>query len=481
MKYYKYFFAILIIHIYTASCRKDFLNVVDNRVLTRQNYVKDLSSMEAFLNGTYVMLNELFEQGLGKAYPELIADNLKPRPLPPQSLWLHYMWSQQKDDAAGFTVRESSLNMNGNWRGCYHIARACNFVIEDTDKYRSEDPVKADNIKGQAYAIRALIYFDLVNTFAQNYTYSPGAAHPGIPYITTSDISKTYSRQTVGEVYEAMVSDLNKAIGLLSSEIADNRYMNGVAARALLARVYLFKEDFIAAKELAQEICNEFPLLEIGGGYPDAIFVNRDPRKTEVLFQATPGDSYYSSFIGGYLRGSRIRFNATNDVAAILKENVNDVRFNWVQDISGQWYVTKFPVNVTGDPPLRSVPENDYYQPVIRSSEMFLTVSEASAKTGDESKARIYLDFIRKRANSSIAPLAATGSALIDSIYKERRKELAFEGLRMYDLQRWKLGVHRKDAVNGASIVLPYPSSKAIAPIPITDVNQAGLQQNFDY
>jgi hypothetical protein len=70
---------------------------------------------------------------------------------------------------------------------------------------------------------------------------------------------------------------------------------------------------------------------------------------------------------------------------------------------------------------------------------------------------------------------------LLDLIYKERRKELAFESLRMYDLQRWKKGVNRIDVMAGSPANLPYPSNKAIAPIPLSDVKLAGLTQNQDY
>ncbi|WP_315816497.1 RagB/SusD family nutrient uptake outer membrane protein [Paraflavitalea speifideaquila] len=76
-------------------------------------------------------------------------------------------------------------------------------------------------------------------------------------------------------------------------------------------------------------------------------------------------------------------------------------------------------------------PSIDYYPPIIRSSEMYLTAAEASAKINDDNTAKFYLNAIRKRADPTIADITATGNALIDSIYKERRKELCFEGFRM--------------------------------------------------
>ena len=481
MKYYKIFLVALMLAAGTPACKNDFLDVVDNGELSRQSYVKDLNSMESFMNGIYVSLNRYFVHGIGAAYPELVADNLKPLTLPPQSLWQHYNWSQQKDEVGGYSPIETALNMNASWQGGYYIIRACNFVIEEVDKYRNENQVKADNIKGQAYAIRALVHFNLVNIFAQAYAFSAGASHPGIPYITTSDISEPYSRQTVAEVYNGMIADLGNAVKLLPANASDVRFMSRNAANALLARTHLFKADYPAAKTLAQEICNQVPLLAIADGYPNALFNNKAPAETEVLFQATPGDNYSSRFLGTYLRGGLLRFNATNDVAMILQENLNDIRSNWVTNESGEWNVTKFPVSATGEPPLRSIPEADYYQPIIRSSEIFLTAAEACAQTGDENNARTYLDAVRRRADPSIGSSTATGAALLEAIYKERRKELSFEGLRMYDLQRWKKEVRRMDALSGAPAVLAYPSNKAIAPIPLQDIKLAGISQNIDY
>ena len=64
---------------------------------------------------------------------------------------------------------------------------------------------------------------------------------------------------------------------------------------------------------------------------------------------------------------------------------------------------------------------------------------------------------------------------------EERRKELAFESLRMADLQRWKAGVHRMDVLPGYPANLPFPNDKAIAPIPLADITYTGIPQNSGY
>lgn len=475
MKKNIFYLIILIFSGIFFSCKKDFLEVVDNATLTRQGYVKDLGSMEEYLNGIYISFSRYSKDESCSAYPELISDNLKPLSSPPQRLMAQYTWSQQKSDDVGYYP---GGNMNGFWQSSYFIIRACNFIIENVDKYHSENPSKSNQLKGEALTMRALLFFELVNIFSQPYLFTPNATHPGVPYIATSDIKSPFQRQSVSEVYDNMINDLQSAIKIFPTSIVDIKRLNFLAAKALLARVYLFKGSFDQARNMAKEVVEHAPLTTIGEGYPDELFNTKSPGETEVLFQAIPGDIIGNYFLGRLLSGRIIRFLPTSDIVELLEENENDIRSKWVTKDADRWIVTKFPSQVAG---LRSIPEADYYQPILRSSEMFLTLAEAYAQTGEEEESKRYLDKVRMRSNPNILPIVAAGKALLDSIYKERRKELSFEGLRMYDLQRCKLPVHRKDALSNEWSILLYPNSKAIAPIPINDVLLAGLPQNIDY
>ncbi|WP_350340319.1 RagB/SusD family nutrient uptake outer membrane protein [Paraflavitalea speifideaquila] len=84
-----------------------------------------------------------------------------------------------------------------------------------------------------------MVHFKLLNIFAQGYLFTANAGHPGIPYITTSDITKPYSRQTVAEVYTNLVADLQSALVLLPTFLNDCRIMNKQAAKALLADIFI--------------------------------------------------------------------------------------------------------------------------------------------------------------------------------------------------------------------------------------------------
>lgn len=459
------------------SCTKDFLDVPNTSQLYRETYVKDLITLREYLRGAYFRFYTNVEAGeTTMAYPEVAADNIRPLSITSsQATISHYNWVQE-------AVPSAIRNMTGLWRESYSAIRNLSFVIRTVDKYRSENEAEADAIKGEALAMRALLHSKLVNVFAQPYGYTNDASHIGIPYIATDDITQPYSRQSVEEVYNAMISDLDAAISLLPAATGDIRLMNRRAAKALLARIYLFKNDYAKAKTLAIEVLNEVPLMTIAGGYPVDIFKWKGQSVTETLFQTTSGTS---NAFGRWLRRAPISLVATNDLAMLLLESTSDIRSSWVKDtiVAGNhhWLVKKFPTGVTPENPNVSSVDVAYNAPIIRSSEMFLTAAEAAAKTNDEDAARTYLNAVRKRADPSRPDLTTGGDALLDSIYKERRKELAFEGIRLFDLLRLKKDVVRTEVLPGSPAVLPYPNDKAIAPLPLDEIRIGNLPQNAGY
>lgn len=484
MNYYRKLLAAILLITSLLSCKKSFLdNVSEQATLIRQDYVTDLKTTNEYLNGVYTDMGGNLFHGYHMIYPELIADNAKPVSGSSTNvpLGIHYNWSQQADESSSaVTVSSSAVNFNGFSYGAYRVIRSASYVLEKADEYRSQDPVGADAIKGQAYAIRALSHFLLVNVFAQSYNFSSDASHPGIAYVTTSNWTmQVNNRNTVAEVYLKLISDLNNAISLLPATSSNTLVMNRNAARALLSRVYLFKGDWLLAKNLARQVGTTVPIMVTN--YPAKLFTLME---TEALFQLPPStgaiNGYATNFASRYYRPT-IQFLATSDVATLLNEDANDARKVWVAStvVSGitQWNVIKFPTAV--------VPEvsggGSYYQTILRSSEMYLAAAESYAQLNDVDSARFYLDAIRKRANPTATATTLTGNALLEAICKERRKELAFEGFRMFDLLRWKKGVNRADALSPAAQVLPYPSNKAIAPIPALDVKISGLVQNLDY
>ncbi|HET6994455.1 MAG TPA: RagB/SusD family nutrient uptake outer membrane protein, partial [Chitinophagaceae bacterium] len=316
-------YLIILLSFFGLSCKKDFLEVIDKTKLLKQGYVVDLKTTVHYMNGVYVLLansNQAYADGFNLSYPELMADNIKPRFV----LTENYMWNQRADDP-------SINNGPGLWNSYYKNIRACNFVIEKTEEYKDEDIAKAANIKGQALAIRAWMHFLLVNMFAQSYNYTADASHLGIPYVRTSDIEEPINRRSVAEVYHSIIGDLNDALQLLPvSEISKRHVFNYVTAKALLARVYLFKEEFTKAKNLSREVLNAVPMMNMN--YPDKLYTSQE---TEALFWAPPSksvtDNYTTTFMGFYTSGF-VAILATKNIAQLYRQYPSDRRNAWIRD-----------------------------------------------------------------------------------------------------------------------------------------------------
>jgi hypothetical protein len=108
----------------------------------------------------------------------------------------------------------------------------------------------------------------------------------------------------------------------------------------------------------------------------------------------------------------------------------------WNSSLTG-YFLKKF---IADDiPPSGStlMPKNPYI--FFRYGEILLNYAEAKFELGDEPTARTYVNMIRSRKGVNMPPITATGDALRQAIYHERRIELAFEGHRFFDVRRWKI------------------------------------------
>lgn len=124
---------------------------------------------------------------------------------------------------------------------------------------------------------------------------------------------------------------------------------------------------------------------------------------------------------------------------------------------------------------------------VIRMSEVYLIAAEAAYHTGNEPLARDYLNAVVWERDLAFPGYSSTGTALLNDILLERRKELAFEGHRYWDLVRYNLPVQRVNLsgnYGGVPLTISPTNFRRILPIPQSelDANPAiRSQQNPGY
>ncbi|MEX0273972.1 MAG: RagB/SusD family nutrient uptake outer membrane protein, partial [Flavobacteriaceae bacterium] len=283
----------------------------------------------------------------------------------------------------------------------------------------------------------ALSYFELVNLFAQPYQFSNGT-NLGVPLVLKpfegGDISEfQLERSTVNQVHAQIEQDLMDAIAVLPED-------NGVraesgAARGLLARLYLYREEWDKAAQFADQVIasGEYSLAS------DYDFYDDNPTSPENIFVVvnTPtdgpqenagSDEVYVNFYNP-APGGRGDAPFSQDLIDAFAAEAGDKRFSDLSqaatDAGGNntFFTTKYP----------DIVNNASDGMVLRVTEMYLTRAEANLRGGLSIGDSPLNDINELRTRAGLANLGAVD---LDAILVERRKELCFEGHRRMDLLR---------------------------------------------
>ncbi|WP_034044556.1 RagB/SusD family nutrient uptake outer membrane protein [Wocania ichthyoenteri] len=139
---------------------------------------------------------------------------------------------------------------NRFWSNSFKAIVGTNRVIESLTEGNSDEE---DQVIGENYYIRALVFFQMGNVFGK--PYNQGTENLSIPLKLTSEITDLPDRNTVGEVYNQVIADLLKAEALMN-ENKSASFATKEAAQALLSRVYLYMGDNAKAIEYADNVIN---------------------------------------------------------------------------------------------------------------------------------------------------------------------------------------------------------------------------------
>ncbi|PSR54036.1 RagB/SusD family nutrient uptake outer membrane protein [Adhaeribacter arboris] len=136
-------------------------------------------------------------------------------------------------------------------------------------------------------------------------------------------------------------------------------------------------------------------------------------------------------------------------------------------------------------------------QPFIffRLAEMYLNYAEAQYYLGNEAVAKEYVNKIRARVH--MPEINSSGAQLLEDIQHERRIELCFESKRFFDVRRWMIaeetgnknakGIEwkKENGVLKYNIIdvqqRSFTARMYYLPIPLSEINKTGLEQNPGY
>lgn len=413
-----YLFAFLLV-IGTTSC-ESFLEIEPEGEIPASEALQTPEDLQLLLNSCYdAMRSDNFYGGKYQVLSELMSDNLDGRLL--SGNYLSY-----------FQHNTTIFNQDSRdvWAEPYRVIYRANVLLENIDIVPGVSDSEKARISSEAKFLRALGHFDLVRMFAQPFGFTSDNSHLGIP-LRLSASQDQVNRATVGEVYDAIITDLTEAANVLPVE--NGGYATSWAAKAILCRVYFQQNDFTNAITMADDIIENGPFAlnsDVMARYSE------DGANTENIFVLISTGSLNHS--GSGLQGN-YRSDGGNPPALRITENLYNIATQDTGDLRGQnWYIVQDP----GQPnqlvfSSRFNGVNFFNQPIIHLAEIILIRAESRALSGDVPGGTDDLNLIRARAIPTAAPLSGLGSAaLVQLIRDERRLEMVCEGNRIQDLKR---------------------------------------------
>ncbi|WP_439881257.1 RagB/SusD family nutrient uptake outer membrane protein [Pontibacter sp. MBLB2868] len=377
-----------------------------------------------------------------------------------------------------YTFNASTGDISAIWAAVYRVIDRTNIILTRIDEVEGSQAEK-DQIKGEALAARALAYHDLVRLYAKPYDATPDASHMGVPILLESKISEP-ARNTVKEVYDQINADLLAAKGLLQDASVPTRFTTA-AANALLARVALYQKNYAKVVEYstaalsAKGVANKSTfanMWEQGNAAGEAYFKLPMPVGSSRVGEAFYEVALNTAFI-----------NPTQDLLALYNKDA-DVRYtSYFTNIpgreAGENIVTKYT-----DPNASNTGLSDIV--LLRAGEMLLSRAEAYANLGQNDLALADLNALRaNRIEGYTAVTDLTGQTLKDAIITERRKELAYEGHRYFDIKRLNLTLSRGadcSAAPQSNCTIPAGNFRFTFPIPQDEVfANKNIVQNEGY
>ena len=437
--------------IFLGACSEEFLEEAPQRTISDKQLGTSAAGTDAVLRGFFVGFRSPTDDGGATDYGHLAVGNFgdmmsndATQNGPGYNWWVNTMELEGREQQN----RESFIPWQLYYKQVLTANTLINAVSEDTD-----DP-NLRSALGQAYAVRAFCYFNLVRTYAKAYAVDPNA--PGIPLYDGSSF-EGQPRSPVGVVYnDQIIPDIEKAIALLDGFARpDLQQIDKQIAQGFAARIYLEVEDFTKAAQMANAARQGFGLMT-GEEYATNGFSELNGSSEFMWGVSIDGETttFYSSWVShwgnidpGYagLVGAFKLIDANLYGLIPASDGRKDAFLGSVGEtvVSAQGSAYSLPAyaSLKFEDKLTDRFEADYIY--MRAAEMYLIEIEALARGGNEPLAKdLLLEFVQTR-NPDYTLSTNSGNDLLEEIYLQRRIELWGEGQAFYDLKRLSKPINR--------------------------------------
>ena len=435
----------------TFSCKKN-LEILPSDAIVADRAITSVADLEQAMIGVYGSMGNTNVQYRTAGNADIIISSLMSDEnyLPAENasgIGVNmYKWQISQDDQNAWANWGSSLVVTNpvtytgsNYAVIDRVNRVLR-VIDDIPATTNDEIVKKTRFRGELFALRAFCHFRVLKSYAEN--YEPQSL--GVPYMESINDAPGKvkpSRLTVGETFAKIERDLEESKKYISNYGEVTR-LSLNAVNALRARVFLFEKQWDKAAAAATEVINTVALAtraEFPGIWSDA-------NSAEVIWKLKKDTD--NDKIGLFYKPS----STVVEYAASLKlinsfNQADDIRFSTYIKIDNTrgagktpYLVNKYAHNAT-TAGLADIK-------LFRVAEMYLIRAEAYAESNTIANnfalASADLNTLRNARIQNYVPVTySTKQELIDAVYWERFKELAFEGHRYFDLRRRNLAIDR--------------------------------------
>ncbi|TDS12967.1 RagB/SusD family nutrient uptake outer membrane protein [Sphingobacterium paludis] len=438
----RHYFLYIIVLLASSSC-SSFLEVDPKDSISGEDVIHDQASAQAALNGAYVALRDYYSVNF-QSIAYLSGDNVE--------------WTGSQSQIQEFInhrVNPENSTIAATWNGIYQSVNRANNIIKvlsENDQLGIAENERA-LILGQAYAIRALSYFDLLRVWG------------GVPLITepTARVGENagVARSSSDETYALILQDLSAAEELLPQ--ATNRFtFTKKTVWALKARFYLYREDWTQAIAFANRLLTDADYELLNPYY--SFFKNNVTGTRESVFELYYNANELNPHRGQWQPqtngGTRQWAPNAALVSLLTTPATGGARSELIaRDNQNRWYGNLYYRSPASDPTY-----------IVRIAELYLIRAEASAHTQNFDQAVADLNKVRARALLTPKPTSQNQAEILRAVEDERRLEFAFEAHRWFDLVRTKRAQDVLGISESFRILLPIPYSQILAD-PVLDQN----------
>lgn len=332
---------------------------------------------------------------------------------------------------SGSTPIYAGMKINTNQKAYgdqYSVIKDCNMIIGNMEETESD---LAKTLLGTAWTIRSICYYNLLQRYCEPYDPALAKQMHGLPLVDRFDMEYRPARSDLEETVDFIEEGMKIAI---SYNVTNKDFIfTADVAKAYLARLYFWTQDWEKVIPLADEVLIKFPMLE-AGEYKEAIN-QKLATAQDVIIRSFTSEDDIGTMNHSFAQSDAKSRPASRSLTESFIEKKNDIRYSVAFDskrTAAKTVSAKF-----------------------RSEELCLMIAESYAHQGNTAKALEYLNLLRSKrittgymaytesnlpeVYAQLITVDATGkplTKLMSVILCERRKELFLEGDRWFELKR---------------------------------------------